>query len=38
MKTVDQMEALAGITGPVVLAAGMFDGVHLGHIALLAEA
>lgn len=38
MKTVDQMEALAGVAGPVILAAGMFDGVHLGHIALLAEA
>jgi riboflavin kinase/FMN adenylyltransferase len=32
------IEELAGLKGPIVLAAGTFDGVHLGHQALICRA
>ena len=32
------IEELAGLKGPIVLAAGTFDGVHLGHQALIRRA
>ncbi len=38
MRTVTALEALNGATRPIVFAAGAFDGVHLGHQAVLAEA
>jgi FAD synthase len=31
MKILRSIEALAEIDAPVVLAAGVFDGLHLGH-------
>ncbi len=38
MKILDSIEDLAGLKGPIVLAAGTFDGVHLGHQALIRRA
>lgn len=38
MEVFDNFEALASLGSPVVLASGVFDGVHLGHQAVLAEA
>ncbi|GAB4172679.1 MAG: bifunctional riboflavin kinase/FAD synthetase [Terrimicrobiaceae bacterium] len=38
MNILREIEALAGVAGPVVLAVGVFDGVHLGHQAVLARA
>lgn len=35
MKIFHSIEELAGLKGPIVLAAGTFDGVHLGHQALI---
>jgi FAD synthase len=35
MKILRSIEALAEIDAPVVLAAGVFDGLHLGHQAVL---
>lgn len=35
MRTVHQLEDLKGEPGPLVIAAGAFDGVHLGHRAVL---
>jgi riboflavin kinase / FMN adenylyltransferase len=38
MQILRSIAALAKISGPVVLAAGTFDGLHLGHQALIARA
>ena len=38
MKIIHAIEELAGLKGPIVLAAGTFDGVHLGHQALIRRA
>lgn len=38
MKILDSIEDLAGLKGPIVIAAGTFDGVHLGHQALIRRA
>jgi riboflavin kinase/FMN adenylyltransferase len=38
MRTLTSLESLAHETAPVVLAAGVFDGVHLGHQAVIAQA
>jgi len=38
MKILDSIEELAGLKGPIVLAAGTFDGLHLGHQALIRRA
>jgi riboflavin kinase/FMN adenylyltransferase len=38
MKILDSIEELSGIDGPLVLAAGTFDGLHLGHQALIRRA
>ena len=38
MKILDSIEDLAGLKGPIVLVAGTFDGVHLGHQALIRRA
>ncbi len=38
MRTVTQLDPLAASGRPIVLAAGAFDGVHLGHRAVLARA
>lgn len=38
MKILHAIEELAGLKGPIVLAAGTFDGVHLGHQALIRRA
>jgi len=38
MRVLRSIEDLAEIPGPVVIAAGVFDGMHLGHQAVLGEA
>jgi riboflavin kinase/FMN adenylyltransferase len=38
MKMLYSIEELAGLKGPIVLAAGTFDGLHLGHQALIRRA
>lgn len=38
MKILDSIDDLAGVKGPIVLVAGTFDGVHLGHQALIGRA
>jgi riboflavin kinase / FMN adenylyltransferase len=38
VKILHVIEELAGLKGPIVLAAGTFDGVHLGHQALIRRA
>ena len=38
MLVLNQIADLAGLKGPIVLAAGTFDGVHLGHQALIRRA
>jgi len=38
MKILDSIEDLAALKGPIVLAVGTFDGVHLGHQALIRRA
>ena len=38
MKILDSIEELSGLKGPIVLAAGTFDGLHLGHQALIRRA
>lgn len=38
MKTIRSIADLASLSGPVVLAAGTFDGLHLGHQALIGRA
>ena len=38
MKILDSIGGLSGLKGPIVLAAGTFDGVHLGHRALIRRA
>lgn len=38
MRTLRSIEALADIDSPVVIAAGVFDGLHHGHRAVLEEA
>jgi riboflavin kinase / FMN adenylyltransferase len=38
MRVLDSIDALAEIPSPVVLAAGVFDGMHLGHRAVLETA
>ncbi len=38
MKVLHDLESLAALPGPVFLAVGIFDGVHRGHQALIAEA
>ncbi len=38
MRILDSIVELAGLKGPIVLAAGTFDGVHLGHQALIRSA
>jgi len=38
MTILRSIEGLAGLPGPVVLAAGTFDGLHLGHQALIRHA
>ena len=38
MKILHAIEELAGLKGPIVLAVGTFDGVHLGHQALIRRA
>ncbi len=38
MRVLRSIEGLAEIQGPVVIAAGVFDGMHLGHQAVLSEA
>lgn len=38
MKILDSIQELAGLKEPIVLAAGTFDGVHLGHQALIRRA
>ncbi|MFM8983216.1 MAG: bifunctional riboflavin kinase/FAD synthetase [Spartobacteria bacterium] len=38
MQILRSIEDLAEIPGPVVIAAGVFDGMHLGHQAVLGEA
>lgn len=35
MKVLHSIEDLAGLKGPIILAAGTFDGIHLGHQALI---
>jgi riboflavin kinase/FMN adenylyltransferase len=38
MRVIDQLEGLSAAAGPVVLAAGYFDGVHRGHQAVIRTA
>ena len=38
MKILDSIEDLSALKGPIVLAVGTFDGVHLGHQALIRRA
>lgn len=38
MRTVTRLEQLSGATCPVVLAAGAFDGVHIGHREVIGQA
>lgn len=38
MRILDSISELSGLKGPIVLAAGTFDGVHLGHQALIRRA
>ena len=38
MRSLDSISALARIPGPLFLAIGVFDGVHLGHRAVIARA
>ena len=38
MKMLHSIEELGGLKGPIVLAAGTFDGLHLGHQALIRRA
>lgn len=38
MRVLRSIDGLAQIPGPVVIAAGVFDGMHLGHQAVLSEA
>lgn len=38
MKTLHSIDELSGLKGPIVLAAGTFDGLHLGHQALIRRA
>ncbi len=38
VKVLHSISELAGIAGPVVLAAGVFDGLHLGHRAVIERA
>lgn len=38
MKLLQAISELAGLPGPVFLAIGVFDGVHLGHQAVIGEA
>ena len=38
MKILDSIEELSALRGPIVLVAGTFDGVHLGHQALIRRA
>ena len=38
MKTLSSISELANIAGPIVLAAGVFDGFHLGHRAVIERA
>ena len=38
MKILHSIDDLAGLKGPIVLAAGTFDGLHLGHQALIRRA
>lgn len=38
MRTVTRLEELAGEPGPILFAAGAFDGVHLGHRAVIQRA
>ena len=38
MIILNSIDDLAGLKGPIVLAAGTFDGVHLGHQALISRA
>ena len=37
MRLIDSPEAIDALEGPIVLAAGFFDGVHLGHRRVFAE-
>lgn len=38
MRTLRTIDELSGVRGPVVLCLGVFDGVHLGHQAVIREA
>lgn len=38
MKTLTSIDQLSSLPGPLVLAIGVFDGVHLGHRAVIARA
>ncbi len=38
MELLRQIEELGGVPGPVFLAIGVFDGLHLGHQAVIAQA
>lgn len=38
MQILDNIAGLAGLRGPVVLALGVFDGLHVGHLEVLSRA
>ncbi len=38
MRVLGEISSLGEISGPVVVAAGVFDGMHLGHLAVIGEA